>query len=86
MEFSEIVGAIGVTLCLIAFLLSVFNYLSQESKIYALLNLFGGSLSCYAAILIDFLPFVILEGTWALVALAALFKRKIKNTSQHPKT
>jgi hypothetical protein len=76
MEFSEIIGAIGVSLCLIAFLFSVFGYLSQESKLYALLNLFGGGLSCYAAILIDFLPFVILEGTWAIVALVALFKKR----------
>ncbi len=76
MEFSEIIGAIGVTLCLIAFLFSVFGYLSQDSKLYALLNLLGGALSCYAAVLINFLPFVILEGTWALVALAALFKKK----------
>lgn len=76
MKFSEIVGAIGVTLCLVAFLFSVFGYLSQDSKLYAFLNLLGGSLSCYAAVLIDFLPFVILEGTWALVAFVALFKKK----------
>ena len=38
------------------------------------MNVVGGALSCYASFLIDFLPFVILEGTWSLVAFAGLVK------------
>jgi len=36
--------------------------------------LLGAGLACYASWRIDFLPFVVLEGTWALVALAALLR------------
>ena len=72
MNQSEIVGSAGVAILLAAFFLSLFRFLSQESKTYALMNMIGAALSCYASWLIHFAPFVILEGTWALVAAAAL--------------
>lgn len=36
------------------------------------MNLIGSSLSCYASILLQYKPFVILEGVWAAVSLIAL--------------
>ena len=36
------------------------------------MNFIGAGLACAAAALIPFLPFVVLEGTWSLVALVAL--------------
>ena len=36
------------------------------------MNFVGAGLACAAAALIPFLPFVVLEGTWSLVALVAL--------------
>ena len=44
----------------------------RSSLKYVLLNLFGGGLACTASILIEFFPFVILEGTWTVVALVGL--------------
>jgi uncharacterized membrane protein required for colicin V production len=76
MSYSSIVGAIGVTLLLAAFFLSLFKYVSQESRLYIFLNILGAGLSCYASILILYWPFVILEGCWSLVALAALVGKK----------
>ena len=76
-ELSVILGSIGVLLLLLAFLLNLFKILMQDTKTYAMLNVVGAGLSCYASVLIDYMPFVILEGTWALVALiglARLFK------------
>ncbi|AAM31595.1 hypothetical protein MM_1899 [Methanosarcina mazei Go1] len=46
----------------------------QDTKTYAMLNVVGAGLSCYASILIDYMPFVILEGTWALVAFIGLVR------------
>jgi hypothetical protein len=75
MNFSTITGSIGVTLLLIAFLLNLFKIMSTESKIYILLNIIGAGISCYASALIHYIPFVILEATWCLVAFIALVKK-----------
>jgi hypothetical protein len=63
------IGSVGVGLLLVAFFLNLFGVLKATSRIYILLNVLGGYLSCYASVLIGYMPFVILEGTWALVAL-----------------
>jgi len=63
-----------VALLLLAFLLNLFNKLSQRSRTYALLNIVGAGLACYASYLIDYIPFVVLEGAWFLVAVAGLVK------------
>jgi hypothetical protein len=76
MSYSSIVGAIGVTLLLAAFFLNIFRFITQESRLYIFLNIIGAGLSCYASILIRYWPFVVLEGCWSLVALAALLGKK----------
>jgi hypothetical protein len=75
MIFSEIVGSVGVGLLLFAFLLNLCGRWSQHSLGYIGLNIIGAGLSCYASILIGFVPFVILEGTWTLVACVALVRK-----------
>ncbi len=75
MNASEIIGSVGVAILLLAFFLNLFRFLPQDRPSYAAMNLVGAGLSCYASWLIHFLPFVVLEGTWALVALAALLRR-----------
>ena len=72
MSFAEALGTIGVSLLLIGFFLNLFGLMKRSTLKYVLLNLFGGGLACTASILIDFFPFVILEGTWTLVALVGL--------------
>lgn len=77
MEYSDqatLIGSLGVALLLLAFLLSVFRLLRVEGYPYIVLNLVGASLACYSSYLIDFMPFVVLEGTWALVAGVALVR------------
>jgi len=81
MSYSSIIGSIGVTLLLAAFFLNLFRYISQDSRLYLFLNIIGAGLSCYASILILYWPFVILEGCWTVVALAALpgkMRRRVK--------
>jgi hypothetical protein len=75
MSFSTIIGSLGVTLLLVAFFLNLFKFTSQESSFYILLNIVGAGLSCCASVLIHYMPFVILEGTWCLVAGTAFVKK-----------
>jgi len=77
-EFPVVVGSVGVALLLLAFFLTLFKFMRQDSKAYALMNVFGGGLSAYASYLINFIPFVILEAAWMLVALVGLVKIMMK--------
>jgi hypothetical protein len=66
------IGAIGVALLLAAFLLNLLKLLRADGYAYSALNLVGAGLACYASYLIDFMPFVLLEGVWAAAAAFAL--------------
>ena len=72
MDFSTLIGSFGVSLLLLAYFLNLFGYLEQTKLTYILLNLIGSGLSCYASWLIKYMPFVVLEGLWCLVAMVAL--------------
>lgn len=74
MNIADVFGTTGVTLLLLAFFLNLLGIIQKENKSYSLLNLIGAALACYASVLINFLPFVILEGSWAFVALFALIR------------
>jgi len=69
------IGSLGVALLLLAFLLNLVRVLSTESYPYTALNFAGAALAGYASYLIGFVPFVIPEGTWAVVAGVALGRR-----------
>ncbi|HXB42749.1 MAG TPA: hypothetical protein VNV85_01765 [Puia sp.] len=77
MDFSTITGSVGVTLLLVAFFLNLFKFISQEGLLYIVLNIIGAGLSCYASMLIHYMPFIILEGTWCMVAVAAFVKKVV---------
>jgi hypothetical protein len=74
-DFATILGFSGVSLLLLAFFLNIIKIMRAESYPYMLLNIIGAALAGYSSYLIDFLPFVILEGTWAAVALVALVRK-----------
>jgi hypothetical protein len=69
---ATLIGFAGVALLLIAFLLNLFKLLRSDGQLYMGLNLVGAGLACYSSYLIMFMPFVVLEGVWAVVALAAI--------------
>lgn len=73
METSDIIGIIGTTLMLGAFLLNLANKLDAKSPFYMCLNFFGGICACIAACMIKYQPFIILEGTWGLISGFALY-------------
>jgi len=70
----DIIGFIGVSILLLAFFLNVSNKLHKDSLTYILLNIVGGGIACLASLLINYLPFVILEGSWTIVSIWALYK------------
>ena len=70
----EMLGSAGVTLLLIAFLMNLLKKWQQESLLYIVLNIAGAALACASSIVIHFVPFIILEGTWTLVSVAAFIR------------
>lgn len=74
MDYKNIISTIGVSLILLAFFLNTFKYISATGKLYFILNIIGGAFACYGSVLLGSLPFIILEGTWSVVALVGLIK------------
>ena len=73
---ADIIGYFGVGLILLAYFLNLFNKIDNDSRGYMWMNLIGASLACVSSVLIKSIPFTILEGTWALVSLIALVRKK----------
>lgn len=73
-SLATLIGFTGVGLLLLAFVLNLAKLLKAESIPYLALNLVGAGLACLSSWMIDFMPFVILEGTWAVATLVALVR------------
>jgi len=74
MSSNDLIGTIGVGIILLAYFLNMFSYIPNNGKLFYLLNIIGASIACFASYLINYIPFVILEGTWALVSIVGLVK------------
>lgn len=72
MTFSEIIGAIGVTILLIGYLLNLNGKLAANSALYMLMNVVGSGMAFYSSYLIDFVPFMVLEGIWTGISAFSL--------------
>jgi hypothetical protein len=78
---TDVIGTIGVVLMLTAFFLNISDKMHNDHPIYIVLNLVGSSLACYASLVIEYYPFVFLEGIWmsfSTWALCIFFKRDFK--------
>ena len=74
MNYNDIIGTLGVGLILIAYFCNVYGMVVKDGKLYFILNAIGAGLACYASLLIDYWPFVILEAVWAGVSIIALIR------------
>lgn len=74
MPIDQIVSIVGALLILAAFALNSLERLSARSPVYLWLNFVGASLVTYTAVVHVQYGFVLLEGTWALIALLALIR------------
>lgn len=72
LSISDFIGALGVAILLLAFLLNLLNKVSKDSVVYIVLNIVGSGLACIASWLISYIPFVILEAAWMLISTIAL--------------
>lgn len=71
------IGFIGVFQILLAYILNLFGKTETKSLLFLWLNFIGATMACVASILLDYMPFVILEGVWALVSLTSILKRLV---------
>lgn len=72
MNATDWIGFSGVFILLAAYILQLIRKISSGGMIYSMLNFIGAAMACLASVMIDYLPFVILEGVWALVSLWAV--------------
>ena len=68
----DLLASIGVAILLGAFFANIVGWMSVKSKPYLLLNAVGAGMAAYASWGIDFMPFVVLEGTWCVVSVLSL--------------
>jgi hypothetical protein len=71
----QVVQIVGALLILAGFILSQRNLLDADSYLYLVLNLTGAAILVVLAFQAQRWGFVLLEGVWALVALAGLILR-----------
>jgi hypothetical protein len=68
MTFTDLIGTIGVTILLIAYFLNLIHKIENNSLAYLLLNFIGAATACLASVLLNYWPFIILEGCWTIVS------------------
>jgi hypothetical protein len=72
MTITDWIGSIGVSILLAAYFLNLRNIIPKQGFAYLLLNVLGAGTACFASVLLQYWPFIVLEGCWALVSLAEL--------------
>ncbi len=75
MSADQIVQIVGALMILAGFVLTQGNLLDADSYLYLVLNLAGATILAVLAFQAQRWGFVLLEGVWALVALAGLSLR-----------
>jgi Na+-translocating ferredoxin:NAD+ oxidoreductase RnfD subunit len=71
----QLVSLAGAFLILIAYLAINRKWMGPDHRLYNLLNLMGGVLLLWVAVVDQRIGFVVLEATWALVAIPPLFRK-----------
>ena len=78
-DFTTILGIIGATLILVAFILEQTKVWNSEMLKYDFVNFVGSAILIYYGFLIKGYPFVILNSVWALVSLHDVVTDIIRN-------
>lgn len=74
MTTTDSIGFIGVTILLIAYFLNLTDKIGKDSLLYLQMNFVGAGLACIASVLMNYLPFIILEGCWTIVSAFGILK------------
>jgi hypothetical protein len=78
MTETDFIGFIGVAILLFAYFLNVTEKIAKNSLAYLLMNFIGAGIACFASILMNYLPFIILEGSWTIVSVFGVIKFRNK--------
>ena len=70
----DLIGTLGVSTLLVAFVLNQQRRLSEHSRPFLAMNLAGALLCAFSAWLVKFYPFLVLESVWAAVAAWGLLR------------
>ena len=76
MNTTDSIGAVGVGIILLAYFFNIFSWIKKDGILFYLMNIVGASIACFTSYIIHYIPFVILEATWAIVSVIGLLKRK----------
>lgn len=74
MNTTLIIGVVGASIILIAFLLNQLNIWRNDTFGYDLANLVGSLVLIYYSMLLDSIPFIILNSVWAFFSLKDVVK------------
>lgn len=74
MNLADWTGTAGVTLILLAYLLNNRGILTNRKEIYFLMNIVGSALACWSAVLLTFVPFIVLEAVWVAASVYEMIK------------
>ena len=67
-DSANFLASIGVSILLFAFFLQLAKILSSDDRSYLLLNFIGGAVAALSSFYLNVMAFVVLEGTWSLMA------------------
>jgi membrane-bound ClpP family serine protease len=76
MSGGELIGTLGVSLLLLAFVFNVLKRMPVNSFWYLILNIVGAALAGVSSYMIKFWPFVVLESVWMLSSIIILIKNR----------
>lgn len=76
------IATVGVSLLLLAFAMNQLGKLNEQGPAYLWMNFVGAGVAGFAAWLGGIIPFVVLEGVWALVAAWGLIRLLARNKSR----
>ena len=74
--FYQVVAMIGAIMVLGAYGALQRGWLRAEQRLFSALNFVGAGLLTWVAAIDGRLGFILLEGTWALMSLPGLFRRR----------
>ncbi|EAQ49231.1 MULTISPECIES: CBU_0592 family membrane protein [Leeuwenhoekiella] len=75
MTLVDWLGALGVFQILLAYVLNLAKKVTTSDWFFLLLNTIGASMACSASILLEYWPFIILEGVWAFTSLISVIQK-----------
>jgi hypothetical protein len=75
MQYTTLIGIAGASIILVAFLLNQAGKMNAQSKWYDAINAIGSLVLIVYAILLDSVPFVLLNTVWMIVSVKGLLQR-----------